>query len=78
MRHLQDFQNGLDTDLETVESVIRDCLKQAEMLYKDKGKPYSDIKLALAKKCVNSLIEFRKTRSNLLAKRHMFECICPN
>jgi hypothetical protein len=78
MKRVQDIQNGIEADLETVESMIRDCLKQAEWLYKDKGKPYTELKLALAQRCVNTLNEFRKTRSSLLAKRQMFDSISLN
>jgi|GEM_PF-3814120 len=78
MRKLHEIQNQVDTDLESVELVIRACLKQAEQIYTDKTRPYNSTKLQVATTCVQSLQQFRKTRSMLLARRHLFDTISLN
>ena len=78
MRKLHEIQNQVDADIESVELIIRDCLKQAEQIYSDRAKPVSNLKLQIANSCVASLQKFRKTRTLLMARRQLFEAISLN
>ena len=75
---LTDFQTKMDADLESIESNIKDYLRQAERLFADKSAVTADVKLRLAIACRASLQEFRDLRNSLLARRELIESILPN
>jgi hypothetical protein len=77
-KRVTDFQNQVESDLDSVEENIHFFLRQAEQIYADRALPVSEIRLQVAQSCMRGLRDFRTLRHSLLAKRHLFDSISTN